>query len=266
VDPVKFSFEKILPRTSKNLENLNSPQAMATMVRAGMEMARQQNNMHNMFLDFMELGFTPPVMGFGYAPLDYIGDFLRDIPNLILDLRKYPDKVKAAVEATVEPIYKLAITAKTMGSPFVFFPIHLNEYLSPQLYKEFFWPTLKELITRLLKEGIKSHVFFEGRHDAHLETILELPKGWGIAAFEKTDVRKAKKILEGHTCVSGGLKASMMIVGTPEDNERYIMELLEELKPGGGFILSPDVLALPRETPIENLKAVYEAVEKYGYY
>ncbi|NLY39529.1 MAG: hypothetical protein GX044_09555 [Firmicutes bacterium] len=265
-DPVKFSFEKVLPRTAENLKDICSPKAMATMIRLGMEMSSQGEKTRAMFADLMQLGIPPLPMGFGYAPLDYIADYLRDIPNLIMDLRNYPEKVKAAAEATVEPIFNLAITAKAMGSPFVFFPLHLNEYLSPRLYKEFYWPTLKELIVRLLDEGIKSHVFFEGRHDAHLETILELPKGWGIAYFEKTDVRKAKKVLQGHTCVCGGLRASLVIGGTPEENDRYVKELLEEVMPGGGFILAPDVAALPRETPIENLRAVYEAVERYGYY
>ena len=64
----------------------------------------------------------------------------------------------------------------------------------------------------------------------------------------------------------GGLRASLVIGGTPEENDRYVKELLEEVMPGGGFILAPDVAALPRETPIENLRAVYEAVERYGYY
>jgi uroporphyrinogen-III decarboxylase len=265
-DPIKFSYKKILPRISENIEHLNSPKAMATVAQMGMEIARQENDIKAMFEDLIQLGFTPPSMGYGYAPLDYIGDYLRDIPNLILDLRKYPDKVKAAAEATVEPIIKVAMASKTMGSPFAFFPLHLNEYLSPKLYKEFYWPTLKKIIIRLLDEGIKSHVFFEGCHEAHLETILELPRGWGIAAFEKTDVRKAKKMLAGHTCVSGGLKSSLVIGGTPEENDLYVKELLDEVKYGGGFILSPDVLTLPRDIPIENLKAVYQAVEKYGYY
>jgi uroporphyrinogen-III decarboxylase len=203
-------------------------------------------------------------MGGAYAPLDIIGDFLRGIENVLLDIRRYPDKVKKAAEALVEPIVKYALSYKQRGLKWVMIPLHLNEYLSPKLYKEFYWPTLKEVILRLADEGMKAQVFFEGRHDAHLETILELPKGWGIAYFEKTDVVKAKKVLEGHTCVMGGIPMSLIVSGTPEKIEEYVKNLLEQVKPGGGFILSANIGTAPRETPIENITALIEAVEKYG--
>jgi len=143
-------------------------------------------------------------------------------------------------------------------------PLHLNEYLSPKLYNEFYWPTLKEVILRLGKEGVKSWVFFEGHHEAHLETILELPRGWGVAYFEKTDIVKAKKVLQGHTCVVGGIPISLLVGGTPARIEEYIKNLLEQVKPGGGFMLSASIGTAPADTPLENLSALIEAVEKYG--
>ena len=39
----------------------------------------------------------------------------------------------------------------------------------------------------------------------HLETILELPAGWGTAYFEKQMCVKLKKPLQGHTCIMGGI-------------------------------------------------------------
>ncbi|MEM2394770.1 MAG: uroporphyrinogen decarboxylase family protein, partial [Candidatus Bathyarchaeia archaeon] len=108
-------------------------------------------------------------------------------------------------------------------------------------------------------------VAFEGRHDAHLERILELPRAWGTAAFEKTDVRKAKKILAGHTCISGGIPPTLLMQATPEKVEGYVRDLLREVMPGGGFILASST-AIPAETPVENIRAVMRAVEKYGVY
>ncbi|KXG78046.1 Uroporphyrinogen decarboxylase [Fervidicola ferrireducens] len=181
-----------------------------------------------------------------------------------MDIRRYPEKVKKAAEALVELLINYSLSFKAMGAKYAMFPLHLNEYLSPKLYKEFYWPTLKAIILRLLEEGIKSWVFFEGRHDAHLETILELPKGWGVAYFEKTDVVKAKQLLKGHTCVMGGIPVGLLVGGTPEKIKEYIRNLLEQVKPGGGFILAAGVGSVPADTPVENLKAVIEAVEEYG--
>lgn len=261
-DPVKFVAETVLPRACRNLETPR--QAMATMVRLGVEFARYGAAGREIGAITAKLGYPSIPMGGAYAPLDIIGDFLRGIENVLLDIRRYPDKVKKAAEALVEPIVKYALSYKQRGLKWVMIPLHLNEYLSPKLYKEFYWPTLKEVILRLADEGMKAQVFFEGRHDAHLETILELPKGWGIAYFEKTDVVKAKKVLEGHTCVMGGIPMSLIVGGTPEKIEEYVKNLLEQVKPGGGFILSANIGTAPRETPIENITALIEAVEKYG--
>lgn len=261
-DPVKFIAETVLPRACRNLETPRK--AMATMVRLGTEISKFNAMMMQTVGLMQELGYPAMALGGAYAPLDLIGDFLRGVENLLLDIRRYPDKVKAATEALVEPIMNYALAHKNIGATLAFIPLHLNEYLSPKLYKEFYWPTLKEVIVRLVKEGFKVMVFFEGRHDAHLETILELPKGWGVAYFEKTDVVKAKEVLKGHTCVMGGVPMGLIVGGTPAQIDEYIKNLLEKVKPGGGFILAPGVGTAPRETPVENIKALIEAVEKYG--
>jgi hypothetical protein len=265
-DPVKFSMEKMIPRTVTNLQDLGSPTALATMARWGMEKARQNAEMMRLGAEMAKLGYPPSTGAFAYAPLDYIGDFLRDIPSLILDLRRYPDKVKAACESILEVLLKITLEHKKLGAEMAMFPLHLNVYLSPELYKEFFWPTLKEFVLRLREHGMRSEIFFEGRHDPHLETILELPAGWGTAYFEKTDIRKAKKLLQGHTCIMGGLEAGVVIGSTPAQIDEHVKRLLGDMMPGGGFILCLDVANLPRNTPIENIAAVYEAVEKYGKY
>lgn len=263
-DPVKFIAETVLPRACVNLSEPR--QAMSTWVKFGMEFSRFSSAGRQIGKIAAGLGYPSIPMGGAYAPLDIIGDFLRGINNAVLDIRRYPDKVKKAAEALVEPIINYALSYKKSGINLVMIPLHLNEYLSPKLYNEFYWPTLKKVILRLYDEGIKSRVFFEGNHEAHMETILELPKGWGIAYFEKADVVKAKQLLKGHTCVVGGIPVSLIVSSTPDKIDEYIKNLLEQAKPGGGFMLGPSVGTAPRETPVENLHALINAVEKYGRY
>jgi len=261
-DPVKFIAETVLPRVCTNLDTPRH--ATATWIRLGREFDRFSAANRQIGEIAGSLGYPSIRLGGAYAPLDIIGDFLRGVSTIVLDLRRYPDKVKKAAEALVEPVVNYALSFKKLGAKIAFIPLHLNEYLSPQLYNEFYWPTLKEVILRLLDEGIKSYVFFEGYHDAHLNTILELPKGWGIACFEKTDVVKAKELLKGHTCVMGGIPANLIIGGNPAEIDNYMKNLLEKVKPGGGFILTASIGTLPVDTPIDNIKALVESVEKYG--
>ncbi|GAV22908.1 uroporphyrinogen decarboxylase family protein [Carboxydothermus pertinax] len=261
-NPVKFIAETVLPRACTNLET--PEKAKGALVRFGVEIDRFFNAVMRIGGISAELGYPSIPIGGAYAPLDIISDYLRGVENLLRDIRKYPDKVKKATEALVEPIVNYALAHKKFGMNLLLIPLHLNEYLSPKLYKEFYWPTLKEVILRIVDAGMKALVFFEGRHDAHLETILELPKGWGIAYFEKTDIIKANNLLKGHTCVMGGIPISLIVGGTPASIDEYIRNLLEQVKPGGGFILAPGVATAPRETPLENIRALIEAVEKYG--
>lgn len=266
-DPIKFSYEKILPRLSGVFKDLDSPEAHAAMSRLGTLKAKEADEGMKNMQTMAELGY--PMGSFGtmsYAPLDYLGDHLRDIPNTVLDLRKCPDKVKAATESITEVFWKLIMQGKKAGATSVTFPLHLNEYLSPKLYREFYWPGLKELILRAADEGMTSGTFCEGWHDPHLDTMLELPAGWGTAMFEKTDVRVAKKVLKDHTCISGGIETGVILSSTPAKIDEYIKALLGDMMPGGGYILGADVGNLPRNTPIENVEAVYNAVEKYGKY
>lgn len=265
-DPVKFINEIILPRACVNLDKPASSKANAALIKLGIEATKYLKFLGDLAMNLAKVGIPSLPLTFAYAPLDFIGDFLRYPSGALLDVHRYPDKVKKACEALVEPILKVGLSLKPAGAKYAFIPLHLNEYLSPKLYNEFYWPTLRKIITELYNQGIKSLVFFEGWHDYHLETILELPKGWGIAYFEKTDVRKAKKILEGHTCIMGGVPISLLLQETPNKVKEYVKELLEDVKNGGGFILAPGVADIPREGPSENLKALIEAVKNYGEY
>ncbi|GLI19903.1 hypothetical protein TSYNTROOL_16180 [Tepidanaerobacter syntrophicus] len=261
-DPVGFIAETVLPRVCTNLETPRK--TMATWVRYGIETNRFFSALAEIGKVSANLGYPTISTAQSYAPLDIIADFLRGFDTVLLDIYRYPDKVKKAAEALVDPVISHTLSFKKSGAKLAFIPLHLNEYLSPKLYNEFYWPTLKTVILELLKEDIKSYVFFEGYHDAHLETILELPRGWGIAYFEKTDVIKAKEVLKNHTCVMGGLPISLLVSATPQEIDKYVKNLLEKVKPDGGFILSPNIGTAPRETPVENISALINAVEKYG--
>lgn len=189
---MKFIAETILPRACTNLEKPGSAKSLAALTMLGLETNKYNTFMQTLGLDLAKLGYPSLMMTFAYTPLDFIGDFLRYPTGMLLDVRRHPDDVRCTCEALIEPIVKVALALKPLGANLAFISLHLNEYLSPKLYAEFYWNYLKKIIIELFNQGIKSFVFFEGHHDAHLETILDLPKGWGIAYFEKT-CKKSKE-------------------------------------------------------------------------
>ncbi|MHB1455162.1 MAG: uroporphyrinogen decarboxylase family protein [Saccharofermentanales bacterium] len=58
----------------------------------------------------------------------------------------------------------------------------------------------------------------------------------------------------------------VLIDGTPELVENTVKQILDIMKPGGGFILSPSHDYLLEETPVMNVIAMYDAAMKYGVY
>jgi hypothetical protein len=277
-DPFGFLAEIVIPRAHAALEKPCSPEALATLVKLGMECRRYADFVDLVMKELAEIGYPLFLSAAAMVPLDFLGDFLRTIPGILLDLRKTPGKVKLACDVlmnkfTLERIKTFGSSRYTAAAihqkkhpstkPFMGIALHLNEYLSPKLYEEFYWPYLKKIIVESNNRGMKCMVGFEGRHDAHLDRLLELPRGWGIGLFEKTDIRKAKRLLEGHTCVMGGIPPTLLLNATPRQVEEYVKKLLEDTMHGGGLILASST-AIPAETPPENIKAVIKAVEKYG--
>jgi uroporphyrinogen-III decarboxylase len=265
-NPKRFIAEVIMPRSLRSLEEPGSAEANSALFRWGVEYRRNAEASAKLKQRLRNIGFGAFTDGISYAPLDLIGDFMRDIKNILLDCYRQPDNVKAAAESVMNLIVEMArISAKSSQPGTIhFIPLHLNEYFSPKQYGEFYWPTLKGVVNGLIKLGITPEIFYEGQHEAHLETILDLPKGKTISRFEKTDLVKAKKIIGDHTCIVGGPPGSLFLT-TPTRVEAYVKELFQEVKQGGGFILSP-VVPIPASSKPENVKALMDAVEKYGTY
>jgi uroporphyrinogen-III decarboxylase len=266
-DPSSFIAEKLLPRSCRSLENPGSIKAMLALIEWGAESQRGSEALKNLRTSLEKFGFPEFWTAFSYAPLDFIGDFLRDVKNVLLDIYRVPEKVKQACIA-LEPLIiemgKIVAQSSPEGTR-ALIPLHLNEYFSPKKYNEFYWPTLKKVILELIDNNVTPYIFYEGYHDVHLETILELPKGKTISKFEKTDLRKAKDIIGEHSCIVAGPPSSLLISGTPLKIELFTKNLLEVLKPGGGFIVSPSV-SIPATAKPENVKALFNAVKKYGKY
>jgi uroporphyrinogen decarboxylase len=58
----------------------------------------------------------------------------------------------------------------------------------------------------------------------------------------------------------------LLIKGTPDLVRQRTREILEIMKPGGGYVASPSHDYLLPETPVENVLALYETIREYGRY
>lgn len=76
---------------------------------------------------------------------------------------------------------------------------------------------------------------------------------------------KAKEALGGRMCIMGDVPARLLAFGTRDEVLRYCKRLIEGAGRGGGFILSSGC-SIPANAKAENVKAMTEACEEWGYY
>jgi uroporphyrinogen-III decarboxylase len=175
------------------------------------------------------------------APFDALGDFYRGTKGIVLDLYRRPQKVIAACEKLLPIMLESAIpAAKASGNPRVFIPLHKgsDNFMSLDQFRKFYWPTLRELLCGLIREGLTPVVLVEGHYTSRLETIKDVPEGKIIYWFEHVDMAKAKAILGKRVCLMGDVPMSLLSTGSVDQVKEYCKTLLDTAGKDGGFILS----------------------------
>lgn len=205
--------------------------------------------------------------GFAYAPFDMIGDSLRGTTGILTDMYDNPDKLLRLIDHikqyAIEDQIKGALAS---GRPYVWFWLHkgVDEFMSDEMYAKFYWPSLQKYIVALVEAGLTPVVYCEGNYKTRLKYLMDVPRGKVIYDFEGMDMLKAKKELGNIACIAGNLPNYMLSYGTPNEVTEYTRRLIETCGVGGGFML--DTSALVDDAKPENLAAMFEAVEQYGWY
>jgi len=78
------------------------------------------------------------------------------------------------------------------------------------------------------------------------------------------DLQRLSKEFRGHVCFNGGIDVQgVMVTGSPADVSEAVHKTVDLLAtPKGGFVIAPSHSIMP-ETPLDNIIALLEAVEKY---
>ena len=220
-----------LPEVQESLEKLMS---------AGRQMRRWIAALDGVLIRIKAQGFPSLAPVTVEAPFDMIADTLRGTRGMMLDLYRSPEKVVEACDRLVDVLFLSVLDKTTPNSiPGVFIPLHkgLDNFMSPEHFNTFYWPSLKKLVMKLIGEGFVPWLFTEGRYDTRLETISDLPKGKVVYWLNTTDIFRAKQILGATGCIQGNVPVSMMTMCEPEEVEQHCRRLIDGVGSGGGFIL-----------------------------
>ena len=207
-----------------------------------------------------------PTSGADQYMADYVG-------NTAAMMMYYDDKELFKELLNLFHKYNQAVMRKCLeaGVEVIFdswYNVSLSTGWSPQMYREMFLPLMKENVQLVHSYDAIYHFYDDGRctevigdwADCGMDVIATLtPPPVG-----DVDLALTKKKVGDRVCLKGNIDLLYVIYkGTPELVREKVKEAIEIGAPGGGFILSTSD-SIREGTPVENVRAYFEAAREYG--
>ena len=201
------------------------------------------------------------------APYDVLADYFRGATGMMKDLFRNKEKLLESIELMRHYLTKMTIAnARASGHPIVMIPIHWapDAFMSPKQFETFWWPSFRQMMLDLIDAGLIPMPLWESDCTKRLEIIRDIPPGKCIYLFERTDMIRAFEVLGDVVALRGNLSPSMMATGTPADVDAAVKRLVGEVWNKGGKLILDTAFGIPDETPIENVRAMFDAARKYA--
>jgi Uroporphyrinogen decarboxylase (URO-D) len=208
---------------------------------------------------------------YGFLPEAAFDSFslARGLMPFVRDCKTRPEEVARAADDLTESYYFVSrLISLLMGVPRVQIFLHRssNDFISPKMFEELAFPSLKRLVDKLVAAGISPVLHCDGNWDLNLEKLRELPAGRCVVQFDgPTDIFLAKEVIGDRMCIMGDVPPDMLVLGSPGEIDECCHRLIEEVGRGGGYIMSSGCEVPPNAKP-ENVKAMLDSVVKHGYY
>lgn len=136
-------------------------------------------------------------------------------------------------------------------------------FFSPRVFRELVLPRFQRLAEVVTIPWI---VHSDGNLMPFMEDLLSLGIT-GLHPIEKgaMDIRAVKKRYGNRVCLLGNVDLNLLGLGTVQEVEREVRDLIRDLAPGGGYIVTSGNSLAGYCLP-ENVIAMAEAVQRYGRY
>lgn len=192
---------------------------------------------------------------------------MYDQPELIDAILQYLVDYYAAVSAAIFDAAADAIDIFFIGNDF-------GSQRGPLLGQALFRRFLKPHLQRLARLG----------HDYKLKVMMHCCGGFyelipdmieigldGLHAIQPSclgmDLRRLKTEFGQKMLFNGAIDSHhVLIKGTPQHVRQQTREVLQIMKPGGGYVAGASHDSILEETPVENVLAMFEAIREFGEY
>lgn len=223
-------------------------------IKAGMNTAKN--------IKYWQKQGMPVMFHTGVAPPFDIFSLSRSLRPFYRDLFEMPEKVKKAVDVGTGAIIRLGIAnaRRAKGNRVAIFAMRSSaSFLSPKLFDEISFPSLKRMVDAYHAAGLVSVLHCDGNWDPMVPRFKELPRASCVVELDgSTDIRKAREVLDGHLCLKGDVNAPLFAISDRSEVEEYCRRLIEFMGRDGGFILGSGC-EVPFTAKAENVAAMISA-------
>ena len=187
---------------------------------------------------------------------------IRTMAEFTYDLYDEPEKILDIMRKfqPIEDQKTVGMMKATGGRKLGIFAMRSSAtFLSPTMFEELVWPTLKQSILTYHEAGLISVLHADGNWTPMVKYFTELPKGCLHLELDgDTDIHEAYDILQGRQSIRGDVPATMLAYGTADEVANYCEDLIK-MGMKGGFMLGSGC-EVPLNAKPENVKALIDAV------
>jgi uroporphyrinogen-III decarboxylase len=239
----------------------------AALQEAGAEVRAFLATQARLTRELKDLGYPIITESICYAPFDMVGDCLRGMRGVMLDMYRQPERLLDLIEFFTPLAIDSGITqAKRSRNPRVLMPLHKGAggFMSNEQFARFYWPGLRAMIMAQIEAGLTPVPFFQGDYTPRLQFLAELPVGKVCAWFDEVELSRAKEVLGDRMCFMGNIPPDLLVLGDPSEVVDYVRTLIEIFGDSGGLVVNGAASGIPQEARPDNVCAIKEAVMKYG--
>lgn len=200
------------------------------------------------------VGIFPAMLGMGIENFSVALYENRPFVEAILD--RYCDWMVVVAERVCQLGFDVFVSTDDMA-------FKTGPFFSPAVFHELVLPRYQRVAQKITLPWV---IHTDGNIKPFLEDLIGLGIA-GLHPIEKgaMDIRQMKKEYGRRICLLGNVDLNILGMGTPEDVDNEVRELIRDIGPGGGYIVTSGNSLAGYLLP-ENVWALCKAVRKYGHY
>jgi uroporphyrinogen decarboxylase len=186
--------------------------------------------------------------------------------EIFMDMFDYPDYLLELLAYCREAGQRMSAMYADAGMHVIAVVDPVVSQISPKHFEQFLSSQFQNLFAYIRDAGAFSSFFVCGDATKNIEEMCKTEPD-GIAIDENIDLLNAKKITDRYNItIEGNIPlTSHMLLGSQQDNMKYVLDLLETLSPDGGvpknLIISPGC-DMPYDIPVENVIGTMQAMRE----